>query len=590
MKKFLIRSLAIFLLYTVFSCCVFEEHFHAILAADYVCPDCGSSNTLEDPVLAPTCTSEGQSYVFCMDCDYSWNVTIPALGHNYAAIGRNDATCTSAGSVEYACSRCGNTRTDRIDPLGHDYSVFVSGEDATCTKAGEYVYKCSRCSDRSYVSIAALGHDYKGKVTKEPTCTEDGVRTFTCSRCGNSYTRKIDMLGHDVEYEEVEPTCTKDGYKKGICKRCHEESSEIYPALGHDLENFVVTKQPTCTEDGERKAVCKRCGEEFAEIIRHPGHKYEKEWTIDKEATYFEEGLEHKDCLICGERFERPIAKMDKTPLVAGGSGVVLAAAGVAWWFLRRKRKLADKAIEEGLERMKPEFEDKTIVFSGDDEQFLKKLKSKSFLAVSDCEKEELVECVKENEPDLVIVEVNDEDGYAELEKLREEELDDQSFAYLCDKKFIKKNKKKLDEMVKEKKLVAYTGKDEKPDVKLVRLVLPVMKPDMKSDEQLGNIGMIADALGIPGISTLIDVYVSGRDIKATLESEEIGVSETATIIADIASILGLDTVASVAGLVDDVDSIKAALDKDAGANERKYGVSGVKDIVEVVSDLKDKG
>nr|MCR4856013.1 hypothetical protein [Erysipelotrichaceae bacterium] len=94
---------------------------------------------------------------------------------------------------------------------------------------------------------------------------------------------------------------------------------------------------------------------------------------------------------------------------------------------------------------------------------------------------------------------------------------------------------------------------------------------------------------GIPGISSLIDVYLSGRDIKATLESEEIGVSETATIISDIASILGLDTLGSVAGLVGDVDSIKAALDKEAGANEKKSGIDGAKDIVEVVSDVINK-
>ncbi|MBR6233324.1 MAG: hypothetical protein IKQ98_05820, partial [Erysipelotrichaceae bacterium] len=69
----------------------------------------------------------------------------------------------------------------------------------------------------------------------------------------------------------------------------------------------------------------------------------------------------------------------------------------------------------------------------------------------------------------------------------------------------------------------------------------------------------------------------------------ELSVSSTATVIGDIASILGLDTVASVAGLVDDVDSIKSAVDKEAGAYERKYGVEGAKDIVDVVSDIISK-
>ena len=100
---------------------------------------------------------------------------------------------------------------------------------------------------------------------------------------------------------------------------------------------------------------------------------------------------------------------------------------------------------------------------------------------------------------------------------------------------------------------------------------------------------MIADILGIPGVSKIIDVYVSGRDLKATLEEEEKGTSEYSTIISDIASILGLDKVAEVAGLVDDIDSIKGVLDKEAGAYEGKSGISGAKDIVDVIKDLSGK-
>ena len=120
-------------------------------------------------------------------------------------------------------------------------------------------------------------------------------------------------------------------------------------------------------------------------------------------------------------------------------------------------------------------------------------------------------------------------------------------------------------------------------------MVLPIMKPDLKSDESLENIGSVADLLGIPGVSAVISAYTAGRDIKSTLEEGELGVSGTATIIGDIASVLGLDTVASVAGLVDDVDSIKAAVDREAGAHERKSGVNAAKDVVEVVSDIINK-
>ncbi|MBQ5805607.1 MAG: hypothetical protein IIW22_07535 [Erysipelotrichaceae bacterium] len=111
----------------------------------------------------------------------------------------------------------------------------------------------------------------------------------------------------------------------------------------------------------------------------------------------------------------------------------------------------------------------------------------------------------------------------------------------------------------------------------------------MNSDETLGNIGMVADALGIPYVSRVIDVYVTGRDLKTTLEEEDKGISETATIIGDIASILGFDKVASVAGLVDDIDSIKSAMDKESGVHEKSAGIEGAKDIVDVVSDIVKK-
>ena len=153
----------------------------------------------------------------------------------------------------------------------------------------------------------------------------------------------------------------------------------------------------------------------------------------------------------------------------------------------------------------------------------------------------------------------------------------------------IRHHKRKLNNLVRDKKIINYIPYGSDSITIMTKLILPILKPDLKSDEALGNIGAVADFIGVPGISTLINVYTSGRDIKSTLESEEIGVSETATIISDIASILGLDTVASVAGLVDDVDSIKAAMDKEAGAYEGKGAISGAKDIVDVVTDIIDK-
>ena len=568
MKKLIIKFLSLIMIFTCFSYALifdhqhgdedeqfFHVHIHEINAIDYgTCPNCGEPRS-GNIVSEATCTTNGLAYAYC-----------------------NVMGCMNWGMEEAII----------IPALGHDFSVLRSVTEPTCTEDGVYVYECSRCSATTSSYPAALGHNYKSKVTKEATCTEDGIRTYTCSRCNDRYTRKIEALGHDMQTEEVEPTCTESGYRKKVCSRGDKETNIVFPALGHDFDEFKTVKEATCTDEGQIEAVCKRCNETVIEKTAALGHKYPKEWTREKDPTYTTEGLEYKLCERCGDRIEQTIPRLDMTPVLVTGGGSVAAVAAAAglWRYLARKKKLAKKA----LEKMKPDFEDKTLVFCSSDEELLKKLKDKDFLQVNACEYEDLETCVEENEPDLIILDVMDDERLDDLWKKREgEALSSQTWAYLVGKEYLDENKEKLDGMVEAKEIIAYGQHGAKPDTNMVKLVLPVLKPNMKSDEQLGNIGMIADALGIPGISSLIDVYLSGRDIKATLESEEIGVSETATIISDIASILGLDNVASVAGLVGDVDSIKAALDKEAGANEKKSGIDGAKDIVEVVSDVISK-
>ena len=494
--------------------------------------------------------------------------------------------CTESGEYMAYCSICGEYKGGTLSALGHDFSVIISAEEPTCTTDGRIVYECSRCSARSTSYPQALGHNYKSSVTKEATCEEDGIRTYRCSRCGDSYTKKIEKLGHDIEYEEKEPTCTEAGYKKGVCTRCGKEDIEEYEALGHDMDSYTIVKQPTCEEDGVREAVCKRCGEKVTETILHPGHKYPKEWTLEKESSYFEEGLESKTCFYCENKITQIIPKKNAMPIYAGVGTALAAVLGGLFFYFRKFRKIADKAVKE---KFKPSFEDKTILCSSKDEQLIGILKSKTFLEVSTCDNGELEEKAEEAGPDLIITDVLSEERLKELLQRKEEGLADYPIGVITIDEFLEDHREKLDELVKEKTILAWLPYEAKESEVLVKMILPVMKPDLKSDESLENIGAVADLLGIPGVSAVISAYTSGRDIKATLEEGELGVSETATIIGDIASILGLDMVASVAGLVDDVDSIKAAVDKEAGAHERKSGVNAAKDVVEVVSDIISK-
>ncbi|MBR4471926.1 MAG: hypothetical protein IKS54_11510 [Erysipelotrichaceae bacterium] len=525
------------------------------------CPYCGQAMAVESEG-EPTCTQGVQYWAYCQ---------------NESCPGRDPVT------LDYY-------ETSGIAPaLGHDYNAIIEVE-ATCTESGVTRYTCSRCGDtyRSYPE--ALGHDYRYKVTKEATCTEDGVRTYTCTRCKDKYTRKITKLGHDIKLEEKEATCTEDGYKRGKCSRCDEAIDEFYPALGHDMV-YTVTKTPTCTEDGEREGVCSRCGEKVTEKILAPGHKYPAEWTREKEPSYTEEGLESKTCYYCGNKITQPIPKLDATPIVAGGGAVAAAAGGGLWLYLKKLRaaKYAKQAIKGIRKFEKPSFEDRSVMVSSKFEDLMNVLKEKSFLEVTSCEDGEIEESIEEAGPDLLILDVLSEERLEELLKQKEEALADYPVGVVTTEEFIADHKEQLDQLVKDKKILNYISYGSDANKIMLKLIAPILKPDIKSDESLGNIGAVADFIGIPAVSTLIDVYVSGRDIKSTLESDEIGMSEAATIIGDLASILGYDGVASVAGLVDDVDSVKAALDKEAGAYEGKNAISGAKDIVEVVSDIIDK-
>ena len=110
-----------------------------------------------------------------------------------------------------------------------------------------------------------------------------------------------------------------------------------------------------------------------------------------------------------------------------------------------------------------------------------------------------------------------------------------------------------------------------------------------KSDASLENIGTICDLLGISGISAIISAYISGRDIRSTIKEGDLGLSGSASIISNVASIMGMDTLASVSGLVGDIEAMRDAGEEDAGANEKKNAILGAKDIIDIAKDLADR-
>ncbi|MEE0419852.1 MAG: hypothetical protein UDG86_07390 [Lachnospiraceae bacterium] len=67
---------------------------------------------------------------------------------------------------------------------------------------------------------------------------------------------------------------------------------------GHSWQE-ELTKEPTCTETGIMTYTCSRCNKTETKVIYPLGHTWNSDYTIDKEASYFEEGIKSIHCNIC---------------------------------------------------------------------------------------------------------------------------------------------------------------------------------------------------------------------------------------------------------------------------------------------------
>ncbi len=298
------------------------------------------------------------------------------------------------------------------------------------------------------------------------------------------------------------------------------------------------------------------------------------------------------------------------SPLLIGG-GIIILIGAVTTVIILGKKKNTNKGIPADIEKTQkntkesgdgeddkqlPSLEDKTVYVLSEDEELIKVLKSKHYLEVIEPDDEEESEEpvdrdaeAADNKAHLYVADVNDEDRLKELLEKKKDVLEKIPLGLVLEKSLLNKCKDRLEQLKKDRLISGYVpfGAD-KNDI-MIRLILPILKPDLKSDASLENIGLICDLLGIEGISEVISAYISGRDIKTTIEDGDLGFTGTASIISNVASIMGMDTLASVSGLVGDIDDIKTAGEEGTGAYEKKNAILGAKDIVDVVKDLTDK-
>jgi len=557
MKRVLGIILSIIFVSSIFAGVSFNkvEHIHA---ATWTCPDHGSKYVKVTVTKATTCMEQNMYYFTCSYVDDT-GIQCSNISEQFEGNGPHKYTEVT-------------TYNSRVEP--------------TCTKAGSYDAVCEYCLDAKKITIAALGHKYSTISSTAATCEEDGATKKKCSRCGYIDTITVSKLGHDFLEEIVDATCVLEGKKTTTCSRCDYLEEEIYPANGHT----VIEKErveASCLEDGYIISVCEVCEEETKEVISATGHSYPEEWTIVKEAGLFSKGEKEKVCADCSSKLTEEIdAKVSPIFAVVSISSVAaLAAFGI--WMGRAASIKKSLKLKASLK----EIDDKVLVINllNEENRFKDLFKSKTYLQVNVATDEEFVDANKDNEPDLTIIEIGQGKTIDQaLQQMDEagEVYEDASFAIITSEMLSVEDVEKLQQLKEEEKIVGYVVCDEKDTNVLIKLILPLYKPEFTLENGVEKLGDLCDALGIPYVSTITNLYVTGVDIKDNLDKDEKGYDEISTIIADVASVLGIDQVETIKDMIDSTIAVKDAFAEDHGANESKEGIKGAATIVENIKDI----
>ncbi|MBQ1342279.1 MAG: Ig-like domain-containing protein, partial [Erysipelotrichaceae bacterium] len=273
---------------------------------NYVCEVCGERRSVagvltedsDSPIVDATCTEEGlrRFHAFIgksaaldgVNMDLPYEVTVPALGHDWDEPTYQWADDYSTITATRTCKHGDHPETETVKPL-----VQVI-KRPTCTEKGETKYTAHFTNElfetqTITVETAALGHAWK---YVDYTINDDYTEVLYNYVCETDSTHKQSVKGEITVSNRVEPTCTEPGsfyYSIFIgissaldgINRAEGNTVEL-PALGHDwneptytwsadkstvtatrtckngdhpeTETVNTTKQvidPTCKEDGQ---------------------------------------------------------------------------------------------------------------------------------------------------------------------------------------------------------------------------------------------------------------------------------------------------------------------------------------------------
>ena len=139
------------------------------------------------------------------------------------------------------------------------------------------------------IVILCTKHEHEYYVEDFPaTCEQEGYKLYTCS-CGDSYTESYgNSLGHNYNY-----VSNNNGTHNYVCNNDKSDSETQNCSFG----NWEVVNEAKPFEKGLEKRTCSLCGySETKDIPETHEHNYATTFTVDKEATCEEKGLESRHC------------------------------------------------------------------------------------------------------------------------------------------------------------------------------------------------------------------------------------------------------------------------------------------------------
>lgn len=285
----------------------------------------------------PTCEEEGLAEVYCQECEQTFTVTIPALGHTYEyEVGVDEDDNKYLVGI---CTVCG---AETGKEYFNNYKI-ESMTIPTCCQEGELIYVYTTVDGTEYKETVVLektGHILSGKQlpagktlfnmategkgiveTVKSTCQENGRGYYICEFCQETILVET-QTSHSLTYKEV-----SDGQIVLTCTVCgYEESYTLIESTAENPNPEIV--EPTCTQEGKKiyryeNADGVSCGEFvevipksddhdlqiFSDALRHwigcknDGCGYVQPGSLEEHTYAPATCTEPQICTVCGKRF-----------------------------------------------------------------------------------------------------------------------------------------------------------------------------------------------------------------------------------------------------------------------------------------------